>query len=474
MSLLDIFSGAQRRRRRKLCREPFPLQWRQILERNVSHYERLEEAERSGLHDAVRIFVAEKDWEGCGGLEMSDEIRVTIAGQACLLVFAWPQEYYFDEVRAIVVYPGAFVEDEDGVERDRIGEAVDSSTIVLSWEAASEGGASLREVCNVVFHEFAHILDFHTGESDGVPVPRDDPDRGRWEQTLGEEFDRLLLARERGESSVLDFYGLESHAELFAVTTEAFFQRPADLVEERRDLYGLLADFYRQDPARGQVRPGQSPREEMTDEEYEESLRGEVEEWTAAIAEHPRHRDAILWRADAYSELGELEKAEADIEKALELDGSDVSLLHQIETLQWEREDFAALAGTYDRILRIVPDDAEAHGNRGVCLTHLERLDEALIDFDCALRLDPKQAFVWMQRADVHHHRGADERAVSDATRAIELDPKLAAAHEIRASAHAELGRAELAAADRARADELDASEDHHEHEPRREPGDAS
>jgi Mlc titration factor MtfA (ptsG expression regulator) len=103
-----VLSWIKQRRRRKLVQRPFPDEWLGILRRNVVHFARLSPGEQAKLCDDLRIFASEKNWEGCGGLAVDDEIKVTIAAQACLLVLGFEGEY-FDSVRSILVYPTAYI-----------------------------------------------------------------------------------------------------------------------------------------------------------------------------------------------------------------------------------------------------------------------------------------------------------------------------------------------------------------------------
>ena len=103
-----ILSWLEERHRRKILSSPFPRAWRGHLRNNVRHYGLLSESEQGQLRDALRVFIAEKSWEGCGGLRLTDEIKVTIAAQACLMILGLPG-YYFDKVRTILVYPSAYM-----------------------------------------------------------------------------------------------------------------------------------------------------------------------------------------------------------------------------------------------------------------------------------------------------------------------------------------------------------------------------
>jgi len=247
--------GFKRRRRRKVRARPFPPEWLEILRRNVPYYDRLDDQEQAELRGDVRVFLDEKRFEGCGGLEMTDEIRVTIAAQACLLLLGMESEYY-PMMESILVYPEMYDVEERSEFRGpvldvstRLGESWYRGPVVLSWDDSRKGGRDFRDGHNVVLHEFAHQLDSESGDTDGAPML---PERGMyapWARVLGAEFKRLIEDFRRGHPTVLKEYGASNPAEFFAVATEAFFEQPRALKRRHPELYDLLAEFYNQDPA---------------------------------------------------------------------------------------------------------------------------------------------------------------------------------------------------------------------------------
>ena len=258
-----IFDWFKNRRRRTLLAEPFPDAWLAYLRRNVRHYALIDEPKRAKLRELVQVFVAEKDWEGCGGLVMDDEIRVTIAGQACLLALGADPNFYFDRVETILVYPdvfvrppethGGFLVDEEGM--SLLGEAWHRGPIVLSWEAARHGGSVSDDGPNVVLHEFAHHLDGLDGDMDGVPPLATREQYGNWHRVTAAEFERLTVSSENGEATLLDDYGTTNNAEFFAVATECFFENPRAMQKQHCELYNALRGFYQLDPAAWRRRP---------------------------------------------------------------------------------------------------------------------------------------------------------------------------------------------------------------------------
>lgn len=251
-----MFGFFKRRRRDRLRAAPFPAAWLEIIEKNFPFYRGLPEADRRELQGHIRVFLAEKTFEGCGGLEITEEIRVTVAAQACLLLLHRETDYY-PRLYSILVYPGAYmvraVESLGGgfvLEGDqgRLGEAWRDGVVVLAWDAVQAGAADMGDGENLVLHEFAHQLDHEDGSGDGAPIL---PRRSRyvaWARVLGAEYERLRQDSRRGRKSVLDEYGATKPAEFFAVATECFFEKPAQMRKKHPELYEELKEFYQQDP----------------------------------------------------------------------------------------------------------------------------------------------------------------------------------------------------------------------------------
>jgi hypothetical protein len=240
------------RARRRVARmaEPLPDTARAAIDRNVPSVRRLPPELRARLESLMGAFLAEKEFVGCNGLVVTDEMRSTIAALACLLVLG--RRGHYDELHSILVYPAAFwvedeVEDEAGVvaKRRRVlsGEAWESSRIILSWDDVLEAARFPGEGYNVALHEFAHYLD-----AEGLGLAAGDRPLATWADELAGEFERLLDAVDRGEFTFLDPYAAEDEAEFFAVATEDFFERPAELLAAHPRLYALLRAFYALDP----------------------------------------------------------------------------------------------------------------------------------------------------------------------------------------------------------------------------------
>jgi Mlc titration factor MtfA (ptsG expression regulator) len=244
-------------RRRRLGNREFPEEWLEILNRNVGYYGRLAEADRKELLRHILIFIGEKRFEGCGGLRITDEIKVTIAAQACILLLHRQTDYY-PGLYSILIYPEAYVAQEErylggGVVVEgtniRLGESWRRGSVVLSWDNVRKGAADVHDGQNIVFHEFAHQLDSSGGRGDNSEVVRSRSKYIAWARVLGADYERLRRDVSRKRQTLLNEYGASNPAEFFAVATESFFERPRELRKMHPELYNELRDFYQQDPA---------------------------------------------------------------------------------------------------------------------------------------------------------------------------------------------------------------------------------
>ncbi|MEM7166920.1 MAG: M90 family metallopeptidase [Planctomycetota bacterium] len=252
-----IFGWLRRRRRRKLRAVPFPPAWLAILEQRVAHWHYLDDAERAELQFLIQVFVAEKEWEGCGGLEITDDIRVTVAGLACLLLLRLEEHDYYRNVRSILVYPSTIAAPSNGAgpgfrsdgRVPVLGQAMLRGPVILVWDAVLRGAAHPERGQNVAYHEFAHKLDMLDGVIDGTPQLGDRVHLRRWIEVCTRVYEDLVDRTEKRKGAFLDKYGATNVAEFFAVATEYFFNKPMQLQKKRPQLYELFDDFYHQDPA---------------------------------------------------------------------------------------------------------------------------------------------------------------------------------------------------------------------------------
>ncbi len=257
MPLFFVLKRLLRNRRiRQLTAVPFPPEWEEILLRNIVLYRHLPEPLQEQLRNDIKIFLGEKRFEGLGGLELTDEIRVTIAGEACLLLLNRKNRDY-PGLTSILVYPTAYVADETryiggGVYAEgpsvRLGESWKHGSVVLAWDNVIQGGLNAEDGHNVVLHEFAHQLDQEDGVADGAPILGKKSSYAVWAHIMSEEYEALRSSREHHKKHVLDEYGAMNPAEFFAVATETFFEKPRQLRKKTPHLYAELREFYNVDP----------------------------------------------------------------------------------------------------------------------------------------------------------------------------------------------------------------------------------
>lgn len=240
-------------RRRRIRRQDFPGRWRPALEHLVPLYRVMPASLKQQLEGLVLVFLAEKHFIGCAGLVIDDTIRVSIAGQACLLIMNRETDFYPD-LQVVLVYPSAFfatreIRDAAGVhhidERLLEGESWHEGKVILAWDEVRAGGLRADDGINVVVHEFAHQLD-------SVPAGHGDEEMvgSAWSPRMQTAFEGLRAALQEGRATLLDPYGAESPAEFFAVASETFIERPARMRELHPELYAELTRLYCIDPAR--------------------------------------------------------------------------------------------------------------------------------------------------------------------------------------------------------------------------------
>lgn len=244
------------RRIKQLAVKPFPDEWERILKRNVSLYGYLPDALREQLHNDIKVFISEKYFEGLGGLEITDEIRVTIAAEASMLLLNRKNSDY-PKLSSILVYPSAYVTRQStalggGVYSEgqsvRLGESWQHGSVVLAWDTVRQGAVNSQDGHNVVFHEFAHQLDQEDGIADGAPLLEKRSGYAAWARIMSKEYAQLRSDAEHHKKSVMDKYGAINPAEFFAVATETFFEKPKQLKKKAPDLYAELRSFYNVDP----------------------------------------------------------------------------------------------------------------------------------------------------------------------------------------------------------------------------------
>jgi Mlc titration factor MtfA (ptsG expression regulator) len=244
------------RRHRRIHAQAFPAAWRDILKQRVPYVRSLPANLQLQLKRHIQVFVAEKTFIGCDGLTITDEIRVTIAAQACLLILNRARGF-FPKLREILVYPASFVVEREHVDGIGVahharqvlsGESWERGQVVLSWQDTLKGAATPDDGQNVVIHEFAHQLDQEKGIANGAPVLRRRDHYARWSQVLSTEYSQLQDSSSRQEAPLFSAYGASDPAEFFAVISEVFFEQARQMADEHPALYQELSVFYGLDP----------------------------------------------------------------------------------------------------------------------------------------------------------------------------------------------------------------------------------
>jgi MtfA peptidase len=237
-------------------RRHLPDDWAQIVRQRVAYWNLLTRPEQDRLGELTEHLVSTKRWEAAREFVLTDEIVVTIAAQAAVLILGLDTSY-FGKVTSIIVHPSSFA--IPGPRASAIrgmiadgspplhGEAHhDRGPVLLSWDQARFSARHRGRGHNVVLHEFAHKMDMLDGVVDGTPVLPDRVTLDRWVEVCAAELDSM---RNGDADPFLDEYAATDPGEFFAVATEAFFDRPMDLRAAKPELYDVLVGFYLQDTA---------------------------------------------------------------------------------------------------------------------------------------------------------------------------------------------------------------------------------
>lgn len=245
----------KRWRYQALVNKPFPPDWLTIVQSRMPIYGALSQEQQSELRQRIKFFIDRKKFYGCAGLEITDEIRVTIAAEACLLLLNKKRPIY-PKLTAILVYPTAFRVEREQHQADGtvmsgsqgvLGESWGNGRVILSWDDVEKGAEDFTDGHNVVLHEFAHQLDAESGSTNGAPPLRRNSYQA-WARIFSENFEDLDARSMTGLKTVMDQYGTTNPAEFFAVATETFFEKPHQLSRRRPELYEELKVYYQLDP----------------------------------------------------------------------------------------------------------------------------------------------------------------------------------------------------------------------------------
>ncbi|WGV24022.1 zinc-dependent peptidase [Halotia branconii] len=245
-----------KQQRSRFKKRSFPPLWNAIIENNFPFYLRISPIERRRLQGHIQVFLAEKQFIGCGQLQVTEEMKLTIAAVACLLLLNERGEY-FPKLRSILIYPSTYFVNETVATGNyiieerrvaRLGESWIKDQVILSWEQVQQDIVNWRDGHNVILHEFAHQLDQEDGKAEGVPILPRNSDYVTWARVMTKEYQQLCNDVQKGAKTVMNSYGATNPAEFFAVATETFFEKPHQLLKQHPPLYELLQSYYQLDP----------------------------------------------------------------------------------------------------------------------------------------------------------------------------------------------------------------------------------
>ncbi|HEY7315362.1 MAG TPA: zinc-dependent peptidase [Gemmataceae bacterium] len=484
------FSRCEADLRKPPTEEPFPEAWRAYLRDNVFLYNLLSDADQARLRREVRRFIAAKFWEGCAGLRITEEMQVTIAAQACLLLLGL-DGCWFAEPKSILVYPGGYLgidPDQNNVRpAHRLGECHLRGPIVLSWWHTRWGGRYWHRQ-NLVLHEFAQKLAEGGDPYTGLPFFDDPQQAERWKAVMDAEHRQLIDDAAYQRPTVLHPYGAVNPPEFFAVASECFFLRPLALGQRHPVLYQVLAEWYRLDPAQWRVDEAADAQAAVAEEE---ELHHALIESDAILDRFPNDLDthrqrAVCWcaleefdnalvectrlvalaskprKADAYSDRGWIQYQAGRYDEAIEDFSEAIHLRPDLAdaycgrgTVYAVREDFVRASADLTRALRLDPRDDSALLWRAYVRRETGKPAKALRDLDRAIQLCPHRADGYRERGLIYLHGNEHDRALADLSTAILLDPDDADAYSARAEAFEAKGRTVEAARDRSWAEQL-------------------
>ncbi len=247
----------RKRQRVRLLATPLTAEADALARAKVPLYRRLPDALRPTLQGVMQVLLAEKHWEGCDGLAVTEEMRLVVAAQAALLQLR-PEADHFPGLDTILLYPETFVvahprEDEHGFvtegEDELAGESWQRGVVILSWHDVVTDTRKIGDGYNVVLHEFAHQLDDeYGGGADGAPrLPR--ALAPRWAAAFGAAYEKHRKRLARRREVLFDADAAEDPAEFFATAVELFFELPRDMKQEFADVYAVLVEYLGVDPS---------------------------------------------------------------------------------------------------------------------------------------------------------------------------------------------------------------------------------
>ena len=242
--------------RNKIKNQPFKQQWRNIIQQRMPYFRKMPTDLQQQLKQHIQVFLAEKNFIGCNGVQITDDIKITVAAQACLLLLNRKTDFY-PKLHTILVYPCEFIKEQQSMHTDGVlhtnkkalvGESWGFGKVVLSWQDTLDGANIPDDGRNVVIHEFAHQLDQENGKANGAPILGKGQNYKGWSDAFSSQFKKLKKQAKIGKPSLFDYYGASNPAEFFAVASEVFFEQTKQFHYEYPILYQQLKQYYHVDP----------------------------------------------------------------------------------------------------------------------------------------------------------------------------------------------------------------------------------
>ncbi len=253
---MDIWGKIKSIFRSRKASVEFQAEWVEYLEQSLPMYSLIPDDLKLKVHGKISQFIGSTYFKACNGLELTDEMIVSVAGQACMLIVNHDGEPY-PNLKRVYLYPTTFKSvqqqrDSMGIvtqgEVSRLGESWGNGTVILAWDAVKHGARNMFDGQNVTFHEFAHQLDQENTVGSGLPYLHEEQAFAVWASVLSEKYEQLLNRVERGKKTVMDQYGATNMAEFFAVATETFFEKPKQMKKKHPKLYRELKGYYKLNP----------------------------------------------------------------------------------------------------------------------------------------------------------------------------------------------------------------------------------
>ncbi|MEM9998060.1 MAG: zinc-dependent peptidase [Bacteroidota bacterium] len=250
LAVVVVVSGRKPLRRWRLAQQKTPEAHRRWLQDHVAIYARLDAEGQRRFERDVRFVLVERRFEGIDGVAVTDDLRLGVAAGIALLLHGRP-DWELSDGRTFLFLPDFFgdtsdeiyhEEDYGSADYDYDGMVHPQGPVQLAVPSVRDGWAR-NDGQNVVLHELAHLFDFDDADADGLPSLLDAGSRDAWLDLMRREMQR---AGRRG--SMLSSYAATAPAELFAVATEVFFERPVAFAERHAELFEALRAFYAFDP----------------------------------------------------------------------------------------------------------------------------------------------------------------------------------------------------------------------------------